>query len=64
MVVIILQYINASNQHIVHLKITQCYMSIVSQLKKEKKSNWLNNLVIRIGVCVTLPPQRETLISF
>ena len=39
-VVIILQYINISNQLFVHLKLTQCYMSIISQKnlgKKEKK---------------------------
>lgn len=30
-VVIILQYINVSDQHIVHLKLTQCYKSITSQ---------------------------------
>lgn len=27
-VVIVLQYINVSNQHIVHLKLIQCYISI------------------------------------
>ena len=31
MVVIILQYINVSNQCVVHLKLTQCYMSVTSQ---------------------------------
>lgn len=30
-VVIILQYINTSNEHIVHLKHKQCYVSITSQ---------------------------------
>ena len=29
--VIILQYISVSNQHIVHIKLAQCYMSIISQ---------------------------------
>lgn len=33
-VVIILQYVIASNQHTVHLKFTQCYMYIISQFKK------------------------------
>ena len=34
-VVFILQYRNVSNQHVfVHLKLTQCYMTIISQLKK------------------------------
>lgn len=28
LLVIILQYINALNQHIVHLKLTQCYNDI------------------------------------
>ena len=31
MLVIILQYLNISNQQIVHLTLTQCYMSIISQ---------------------------------
>lgn len=31
MMVIILQYINVSNQHIIHLKLTQCCVSIISQ---------------------------------
>ena len=30
MVLIILQHINVSNQHVLHLKPTQCYMSIIS----------------------------------
>ena len=30
-VVIILQYINGSNQHFVYCKLTQCYMSVISQ---------------------------------
>lgn len=32
-VVIVLQYTNISNQHVVRLKLTQCYMPIVSKLK-------------------------------
>ena len=45
-VVIILQYIKVSNQHVVHLKLTQCCMSIISQLKKDKswqskKFDWM-----------------------
>ena len=31
MVVIILQYINVSNQHILYLKLAQCYMSVIAQ---------------------------------
>ena len=30
-VLIILQYINVSNQHIVHLKLTQWYVSYISK---------------------------------
>ena len=29
-----LQYLNTSNQHDVHLRFTQCYMSSIFQLKK------------------------------
>ena len=36
-VVIILQYINVSNQHLVHLQLTQCFMSILSQWSPEGK---------------------------
>lgn len=37
--VIILQYTNVSSQHIIYLKHTQCYMSIISQfLKRNFKS--------------------------
>ena len=36
-VVVTWQYINISNQQVVHLKLTQCYMSIISQfLRKEE----------------------------
>ena len=43
MVVIILQYVNASNQYIVHIKLTQCSMSIIFQFKKNVflKSYWV-----------------------
>lgn len=30
-VIIVLQFINVSNRHIVHLKLTQCHLSIISQ---------------------------------
>ena len=33
-IVIILQYINVSNQHIVPLKFIQCYMSVISLFRK------------------------------
>lgn len=36
-VIIILQYTCVWNQHIIHLKLTQCYMPLISQLKKKKK---------------------------
>ena len=32
-VVIILQYINLSNQHVIYFKLIRCYMSIISQFK-------------------------------
>lgn len=38
--VIILQYINVSNQHVTHLKHTQCDMSIISQQKKKRTRKW------------------------
>ena len=31
MVVITWQHVLVSNQHVVHLKVTQCYVSIISQ---------------------------------
>ena len=41
---ITLQYINVSNQHVVHLKFTQCYMANIFQLKKIKKPlQWPTN---------------------
>ena len=35
-IAVILQYINVSNQHLVHLKFTQCYMPNTFQLKKAR----------------------------
>ena len=35
--VIILPHISVSNQHSIHLKIIQCYLSIISQFKKKKR---------------------------
>lgn len=35
-VVIILQYLNVSNQHLVRIKLTQCYISITFQFFFEK----------------------------
>lgn len=36
-VVIVLCYISVQNQHIVPLKFTQCYMSVISQCKTGEK---------------------------
>ena len=33
-VAIILRYVNVANQHVVHFKVTQCYISNIFQLKK------------------------------
>lgn len=38
--VIILQYINVSNQHVVHLKLMQCCLSIIFQWKKKATEHW------------------------
>ena len=38
--VIILQYTSISNEHIVHLKVTQCYMSMISQSSWGEKDIW------------------------
>lgn len=35
MVAIILHYKNVSNEHIIHPKLRQCYMLIISQYKDE-----------------------------
>ena len=57
MVVIIPQYVNVANQHIVYLKFTQCGMSIASQFKKgvggekklgEKKKDFLGSPAVKI----------------
>ena len=37
---IILQYINVSNQHVVHLKLSPCYMSNIFQLRKKESLYW------------------------
>ena len=37
MVVIILQYLSAANQHVVHLNLTQCCMSVYVSIKLEIK---------------------------
>lgn len=34
-----MQYVNVSNQYVEHLKLTQCSMPIISQLKKKEKEN-------------------------
>ena len=57
MVVIIPQYVNVANQHIVYLKFTQCGMSIASQFKKGvggekklggKKKDFLGSPAVKI----------------
>ena len=37
MAVIILQYRNVSNQHVVHRNLMQCYMSIISQYENKNR---------------------------
>ena len=39
MVVIILQYINVSNQHDGHLKLIQCYMAIIANTNFKKETS-------------------------
>lgn len=44
-VVIVLQYINVSNQYIVHHKLAQCYMPIISQKIIEQNTDSIKNLL-------------------
>lgn len=44
LMVIVLQNISVSNQHIVYLKCTQCYVSIISQFKKKMKKKSTHTL--------------------
>ena len=46
MVVITLQYINVSNQHVAHLKPIQCYMSIMSPKKTSNQKRGIRLLSI------------------
>ena len=48
MAVIIAQYLSVANQHVVYLKLINCYMSIICQVgKKEVKLFlWVDNLII------------------
>lgn len=39
MVVIIIQYIKVSSQHVVHIELIQCYVSIIFQAGGEIKQN-------------------------
>lgn len=54
---IILQYINVWDQHIAHLTFIQCYMSILSLLKKKKDVEFLtssiceSDLIWKLGHC-------------
>ena len=49
-VIIILRYVNVSNQHVVHLPGTRCYKSIISQLswRKKRQDTDLSLLVAQI----------------
>ena len=47
-VVILLQYVHSSNHCAVPLKLIQCYMSIISQLKKIKKEKTKQNKKTRM----------------
>ena len=44
---IILQYIHISNYYVIHLKLTYCYRSIISQLKNNSAwvNKWTSNLM-------------------
>ena len=52
-VVIILQYIQILNHYIVHLKVTQYYMSVISQFKKREK-NISNKILEKYTNCVNM----------
>lgn len=40
-IVTILQYMNVSNQRVVHLKVTQCYLSLhLNKVTGIEKKNW------------------------
>ena len=58
--VIILQYINASNQPDVHLKLTQCYMPNIFQLKKRLQS-WMGAGLCKIE-CFFQPHDSQVVI--
>ena len=55
-VVIISQYIHILNHYVVHLKLINCCMSIVSQFKKTPKMEWWKG----IGSNLTSPPKACT----
>ena len=40
-VLITSQFMHVSHHHLVHLKLTQCYMSIIFQKAGEKKRNFI-----------------------
>ena len=54
-VVIILQYKTAANQHIVYFQLTQCYMSIISiKLEEKKEFLQLNSKKPNLETCEVL----------
>lgn len=60
MMVIILQYTNLSNNNVAHLKLIQCYISIISQLKTENELKVLFYLFwkgLHLGLYVPLLPR-------
>lgn len=49
-VVITSQYINASNQYVIHLKLKQCYISIkLKKFKKKRKETFLTKEEMYLG---------------
>lgn len=54
-VVILLQFVSVSNRHDVHLKLTQCDMSVISHNAGEGKGNACS----RLFQCITDPPSQE-----
>ena len=50
-VVIILQYINISNQHVVHFKLSQCYVPIISQqINKHQNKKKSNSMFVKVSI--------------
>ena len=45
-VIVISQYIHVSNHHVVYLRFTKCYTSVISSIKLEKKTMNIFLLVV------------------